>query len=141
MPASRTAAVTVSGPLGPWIDRVLEVGGGVVPALRALGRELPERRRAAWGELCQILAAGDAERAARAPATTGPAQCTGNPARSRTAERSRKAATAGSAEEGIGNTGGGCDGLVGGGRDLFSPATPRIRQPGRFVCPRSRIPT
>lgn len=55
-----------SGPLGPWIDRLLEVGGGVVPALRALGRELPERRRAAWGELCDTLASGDAARAARA---------------------------------------------------------------------------
>lgn len=66
MPASSTTTAAASGPLGPWIDRVLEVGGGVVPALRALGRELPERRRAAWGELCETLAAGDAARAARA---------------------------------------------------------------------------
>lgn len=66
MPTSPTTTASVSGPLGPWIDRLLEVGGGVVPALRALGRELPERRRAAWGELCETLAAGDASRAARA---------------------------------------------------------------------------
>lgn len=66
MPASATTTASASGPLGPWIDRLLEVGGGVVPALRALGGELPQRRRAAWGELCETLAAGDAARAARA---------------------------------------------------------------------------
>lgn len=65
MPPPPSTAAS-SGPLGPWIERVLEVGGGVVPALRALGRELPERRRAAWGELCDTLASGDAARAARA---------------------------------------------------------------------------
>lgn len=66
MSTSRSTAASASGPLGPWIDRLLEVGGGVVPALRALGRELPRRRLAAWGELCDTLAAGDAARAARA---------------------------------------------------------------------------
>lgn len=65
MTTPRPAAAD-SGPLGPWIERVLEVGGGVVPALRALGRELPRRRQPAWGELCETLATGDEARASRA---------------------------------------------------------------------------
>lgn len=66
MPPPRTTAVTdPAGPLGPWIARVLEIGGGVVPALRALGDEIPEARRAGWQELCRTLAEGDAARAAR----------------------------------------------------------------------------
>lgn len=60
------AATDSPGPLGPWIDRLLEVGGGVVPALRALGAALPRHRRGDWDELCETLAAGDAARAARA---------------------------------------------------------------------------
>jgi len=67
MPPSRTTAVTdPAGPLGPWIGRVLEIGGGVVPALRALGDEIPEARRAGWEDLCRTLATGDAARVARA---------------------------------------------------------------------------
>ena len=61
-----TAATDPAGPLGAWIERVLEIGGGVVPALRALRDEMPVARRANWDELCQTLAEGDAARAARA---------------------------------------------------------------------------
>ena len=62
-PSDTTAAPAA---LGPWIGRALEVGGGIIPALRALGAELSPRRRAAWDELCDTLAAGDASRASRA---------------------------------------------------------------------------
>ena len=66
MPPSHTIAVTdPAGPLGPWIGRVLEIGGGVVPALRALGDEIPPASRRGWDELCRTLADGDAVRAAR----------------------------------------------------------------------------
>lgn len=66
MPHSLTTAATdPAGPLGPWIGRVLEIGGGVVPALRALGAEIPESHRGAWEELCGSLSDGDVTRAAR----------------------------------------------------------------------------
>ena len=65
-PPKTTAASAATAALGPWIGRALEVGGGIIPALRALGAELPPRRRAAWDELCETLAAGDASRASRA---------------------------------------------------------------------------
>ena len=65
-PPDTTAASAATAALGPWIGRALEVGGGIIPALRALGAELPPRRRAAWDELCETLAAGDASRASRA---------------------------------------------------------------------------
>ncbi len=65
-PPDITAASAATAALGPWIGRALEVGGGIIPALRALGAELPPRRRAAWDELCETLAAGDASRASRA---------------------------------------------------------------------------
>lgn len=65
LPDTTTASIA-SGALRPWIGRALEVGGGIVPALRALGTELPPRRRAAWAELCDTIAAGDASRATRA---------------------------------------------------------------------------
>lgn len=55
-----------AGPLGAWIERVLEIGGGVVPALRKLRDEIPVARLGNWDELCQTLADGDATRAARA---------------------------------------------------------------------------
>ena len=67
MTPGRTTAVDGSaGPLGPWIERVLEIGGGVVPALEALLPEVPAARRDGWRELCRTLAAGDEARAARA---------------------------------------------------------------------------
>jgi len=65
-PTDTTAASSSTAALGPWIGRALEVGGGIIPALRALGAELPPRRRAAWNELCETLATGDASRASRA---------------------------------------------------------------------------
>jgi type II secretory pathway component PulF len=65
-PPNPTAASAATAALGPWIGRALEVGGGIIPALRALGAELSPRRRAAWDELCETLAAGDASRASRA---------------------------------------------------------------------------
>ena len=65
-PPKTTAASAATAALGPWIGRALEVGGGIIPALRALGAELSPRRRAAWDELCETLAAGDASRASRA---------------------------------------------------------------------------
>ena len=65
-PPDITAASAATAALGPWIGRALEVGGGIIPALRALGAELSPRRRAAWNELCETLAAGDASRASRA---------------------------------------------------------------------------
>ena len=65
-PPDTTAASAATAALGPWIGRALEVGGGIIPALRALGAELPPRRRVAWDELCETLAAGDASRASRA---------------------------------------------------------------------------
>lgn len=65
-PPDTTAASVATAALGPWIGRALEVGGGIIPALRALGAELPPRRRAAWDDLCETLAAGDASRASRA---------------------------------------------------------------------------
>lgn len=65
-PPDTAAASAATAALGPWIGRALEVGGGIIPALRALGAELPPRRRAAWDELCETLAAGDASRASRA---------------------------------------------------------------------------
>jgi hypothetical protein len=65
-PPDITAASSATAALGPWIGRALEVGGGIIPALRALGAELPPRRRAAWDELCETLVAGDASRASRA---------------------------------------------------------------------------
>lgn len=66
MALPRTTAVRPSALLGPWIERALEVGGGIVPALRALGEEMPPARRPAWRELCETLAAGDTARAGRA---------------------------------------------------------------------------
>lgn len=66
MALPRTTAVRPSALLGPWIERALEVGGGIVPALRALGAEMPPARRPAWRELCETLAAGDTARAGRA---------------------------------------------------------------------------
>lgn len=65
-PPDPNAASIASASLGPWIGRALEIGGGIIPALRALGAELPPRRRAAWAELCETIAAGDATRASRA---------------------------------------------------------------------------
>ena len=65
-PPDITAASSATAALGPWIGRALEVGGGIIPALRALGAELPPSRRAAWDELCETLVAGDASRASRA---------------------------------------------------------------------------
>ncbi len=65
-PPDTTAASAATAALGPWIGRALEVGGGIIPALRALGAELPPRRRAAWDELCETLTSGDASRASRA---------------------------------------------------------------------------
>ena len=65
-PPDITAASAATAALGPWIGRALEVGGGIIPALRALGAELSPRRRVAWDELCETLAAGDASRASRA---------------------------------------------------------------------------
>ena len=65
-PPDTTAASAATAALGPWIGRALEVGGGIIPALRALGVELPPRRRAAWDELCETLTSGDASRASRA---------------------------------------------------------------------------
>jgi type II secretory pathway component PulF len=65
-PPDITAASSATAALGPWIGRALEVGGGIIPALRALGAELPPRRRDAWDELCETLVAGDASRASRA---------------------------------------------------------------------------
>ena len=65
-PPDITAASAATAALGPWIGRALEVGGGIIPALRALGAELSPRRRADWDELCETLAAGDASRASRA---------------------------------------------------------------------------
>ena len=65
-PPDTIAASSATAALGPWIGRALEVGGGIIPALRALGAELPLRRRAAWDELCETLVAGDASRANRA---------------------------------------------------------------------------
>jgi len=65
-PPDITAASAATAALGPWIGRALEVGGGIIPALRALGTELPPRRRAAWDELCETLVAGDASRASLA---------------------------------------------------------------------------
>ena len=65
-PPDTTAASAATAALGPWLGRALEVGGGIIPALRALGAELSPRRRAAWDELCETLAAGDASRANRA---------------------------------------------------------------------------
>jgi type II secretory pathway component PulF len=65
-PPKTTAASAATAALGPWIGRALEVGGGIIPALRAVGAELSPRRRAAWDELCETLAAGDASRASRA---------------------------------------------------------------------------
>jgi len=66
VPPDITAASSATAALGPWIGRALEVGGGIIPALRALGAELSPRRRAAWDELCETLVAGDASRASRA---------------------------------------------------------------------------
>ncbi|MSR26544.1 MAG: hypothetical protein EXS06_05930 [Planctomycetaceae bacterium] len=66
LPPSPTAVSSATAALGPWIGRALEVGGGIIPALRALGAELSPRRRAAWDELCETLVAGDAPRASRA---------------------------------------------------------------------------
>ena len=66
LPPSPTAGSSATAALGPWIGRALEVGGGIIPALRALGAELSPRRRAAWDELCETLTAGDASRASRA---------------------------------------------------------------------------
>jgi hypothetical protein len=66
VPSESTAMSDARGHLTPWIGRALEVGGGIVPALRTLGAELPARRRPAWEELCATLAAGDAERAIQA---------------------------------------------------------------------------
>ena len=65
-PPDTTAASAATAALGPWLGRALEVGGGIIPALRALGAELSPRRRAAWDELCETLVAGDASRANRA---------------------------------------------------------------------------
>lgn len=65
-PPDITAASAATAALGPWIGRALEVGGGIIPALRALGAELSPRRRAAWDELCETLATGDTSRASRA---------------------------------------------------------------------------
>jgi hypothetical protein len=65
-PPDTTAVSAATAALGPWLGRALEVGGGIIPALRALGAELSPRRRAAWDELCETLAAGDASRANRA---------------------------------------------------------------------------
>ena len=66
LPPSPTAGSSATAALGPWIGRALEVGGGIIPALRALGAELSPRRRAAWDELCETLTTGDASRANRA---------------------------------------------------------------------------
>lgn len=65
-PTPLVAVTDPTGPLGAWIERVLEIGGGVVPALRKLRDEIPVARRAHWDELCRTLADGDATRAARA---------------------------------------------------------------------------
>ena len=65
-PPDTTAVSAATAALGPWLGRALEVGGGIIPALRALGAELSPRRRAAWDELCETLVAGDTSRASRA---------------------------------------------------------------------------
>ena len=65
-PPDTTAVSAATAALGPWLGRALEVGGGIIPALRALGAELSPRRRVAWGELCETLTTGDASRASRA---------------------------------------------------------------------------
>jgi len=63
--STATAASAIGTPLGPWLRRALEIGGGVLPALRALASGIPvERRRAAWLEVCDTIAAGDTGRAA-----------------------------------------------------------------------------
>jgi len=65
-PEPSSAADASAGALGPWIERALEIGGGVVPALEALLEEVPAARRGGWRELCRTLAAGDEAQAARA---------------------------------------------------------------------------
>jgi hypothetical protein len=63
-PSAATATPSVEA-LGPWIARALEIGGGVLPALRALVAGMPAgKRRAAWIEVCDTIDAGDTARVA-----------------------------------------------------------------------------
>ena len=65
MPKHHPSAAPLDTVLGPWLDRALEIGGGLQPALRALAASMPSgKRQEEWIEVCDIVAAKDKRLAA-----------------------------------------------------------------------------
>ncbi|RLS34746.1 MAG: hypothetical protein DWH79_03470 [Planctomycetota bacterium] len=65
MPKHHPSAAPLDTVLGPWLDRALEIGGGLQPALRALAASMPSgKRQEEWIEVCDIVAAKDERLAA-----------------------------------------------------------------------------